>query len=84
MEIYKYINGQPITKPEDKGAKKNKSENQKSSGESEVRTQSSVPKASMIAANLVGLLDAASTIKLQSSPVQKSPPRGSHQTADKL
>ena len=77
------MNGQPITKSEDKIANKNKIKNQQSPGEAEVRTQSPVPKGSMIATNLMGLLDAASTIELHSSPVQKSPPRGFLQTADK-
>ena len=77
------MNGQPIKKSEDKSANKNKSKNQQSPGEAEVRTQSPVPKRSMIATNRMVLLDAASTIELQSSPVQKSPPRGFHQTADK-
>ena len=77
------MNGQPITKSKDKGANKNKSKNQQSPGKSEIQTQSSVPKGSMIATNLMVLLDAASSIELQSSPNQKSPPRGFHQTADK-
>ena len=76
LEICEFMNGQPITKSKDKGANKNKSKNQQSPGEAEARTQSPVPKGSMIATNLMGLLDAASTIELQSSPVQKSPPRG--------
>ena len=59
LEICKFMNGQPITKSEDKGSNKNKIENQQSPGEAEVRTQSSVPKGSMIATNLMGLLDAA-------------------------
>ena len=61
LEICEFTNSQPITKSEDKGANKNKSENQQSTGEAEVWTQSSVPKGSMIATNLMGLLDAAST-----------------------
>ena len=83
LEICKFMNGQPITNSEDKGANKNKSENQQSLGEAEVRTQSPVPKGSMIATNLMGILDAASTIELHSSLVQKSPSRGLIQTADK-
>ena len=84
------MNGQPLTKTEDKSANKNKSKNQQSPGEAEIQTppsgiaQSPVSKGSMIATNLMGLLDDASTANMHSSPVQRSPLRGFHQRADKL
>ena len=88
LEICEYMNGQPLTKTEDNSAKKNKSKNQQSLGETEIQTppsgiaQSPVSKGLMIATNLMGLLDDASTAGIHSSPVQKSPPRGFHQRSD--
>ena len=76
------MNSQPLSKTEDKSANKNKSKNRQSPGEAEIQTpssgiaQSPVSKGSMIATNLMGLLDNASTADMHSSPVQKSPPRG--------
>ena len=61
----------------------------KSPGEAEIQMHpagsvlSPVPEGSMMATNLMSLLDNASTVDMQSSPVQKSPPRGFHQRAEK-
>ena len=83
------MNDQLITKSEDKSANKNKSKKQQSPGEAEIHLPpavmipSPVPKRLMIATNLMGLLDGASTADMHSSPVQKAPPRGFHQRADK-
>ena len=75
LKICKYMNGQPLTKSEDKSANKSKNKKQQSSGEAEIHTppsviaQSSVSKGSMIATNLMGPLDDASTADMHSSSV---------------